>query len=134
MKTHCPGCGDPLGPHWAEDDEEPGSVAILSCFNCGHVAAWDTDLGAWRPPTTQEHDMLMADDTWLSFQQASMARQMWRIRDREQLCALLHSRLDRLGIPKDEIDALAGEIMEADYHTHPGADDLAMLGLITTEE
>lgn len=130
MKTNCPNCQAALGEHW----DEPAApsedhVAVLSCLKCGHLGVWDAEALAWRGPNREEMDLLIADETFLENQAFSLALREWRARDREKLCTVLRSRLDRLGVPEVEVAALADEIVDADYHTHPTADDARSMGL-----
>lgn len=124
--TNCPNCNAALGDHWDEGQPEE-SFAVLSCMKCGHVGVWDDEQ--WRGPNAEEMAAMISSPDYLQMQQFSMSLRLWREKDCERLRVLLHSQLDRHGVPVDAVAALAREIMDADYHTHPTEEDVAAMGL-----
>jgi len=123
LDARCPGCkGEP-----AHDLQNDGDV--LTCIYCGHVGIWEEAAGGWRPLNSDEHAALMNEEAFLEAIQYGLAFRAWRERDGVNLCAVIHSKLDRLGVSPLVIESLRDEIMTAGYHTHPTDADLSALGI-----
>lgn len=123
LDSRCPGCkGEPEDAH--QDDGD-----VITCIHCGYVGIWEAEAGGWRLLKPEEHERLMDTEAFLEAMNYGLAFRAWRERDGLSLCALLHSKLDRIGIPVSLVDDLRDEIMAAGYHTHPTSADLRALGL-----
>lgn len=122
MNTPCPGCRRETSP-----PHEAG--VVLVCPYCGYVGMWDEQDTAWRLLTPEEHAQLMEQEDYLEALQFTQAFKIWRDHDRQSLCALLYSQLEREGIPPTRIEALADAILGADYHSHMTPSDARRLGL-----
>lgn len=121
--SNCPDCR-------AESEEDrPEDSSVLTCIHCGYVGIWDSEHGGWRALKREEHVRLMDNEAFLDAMNFGMAFRAWRARDVLQLCAVIHSKLDRIGVSASLVDDLANEITAAGYHTHPTASDISALGL-----
>lgn len=121
--TDCPACR-------AESElEDPSAEAVLTCIHCGYVGIWDVQAEAWRLLRPEEHSQLMQNEEFLDSISFGYAFRSWRDRDTANLCAVLHSQLDRAGVSASMVKAVAREIIDAGYHTHPTEDDIHALGL-----
>lgn len=121
--SDCPGC------RAESETDEPGEGAVLTCIHCGYVGIWDVDAGTWRLLRPEEHAQLMKREEFLESLNFGFAFRAWRDRDTSNLCAVLHSKLDKEGLPGSLVASLAAEIIDAGYHTHPTDDDVRALGL-----
>ncbi|ASU00788.1 hypothetical protein NTR1_23 [Nocardia phage NTR1] len=123
LDARCPGCkSEP--EHTKQDDGD-----VITCMHCGYVGIWEETAGGWRVLTSEEHASLMKTEAFLEAIQFGFAFRAWRERDALNLCAVIHSKLDRAGVSASLIESLRDEIMSAGYHTHPTDSDLAALGI-----
>jgi hypothetical protein len=121
--SDCPGC------HAQSEADSPNDGEVLVCIHCGYVGIWDEAEGGWRLLTPEEHSRCMESENFIQSLQFGIAFRTWRERDRMQMCSVLHSKLDRLGVPLQVLDETADELMAAGYHTHPSETDMRSLGL-----
>ena len=123
LDPSCPGC------HGLPEDDDQNDGDVLACLHCGYVGIWEAAAGGWRTTTPEEHARLVNTEAFLDSMQFGMAFRAWRERDATNLCAVIHSKLDRVGVSSQQIVDLRDEIMSAGYHTHPTALDLQALGI-----
>lgn len=123
LDSRCPGCkGEP-------EDSQQDDGDVITCMHCGYVGIWEAEAGGWRLLNAEEHARLMDTEAFLEAQQFGFAFRAWRERDGVNLCAVIHSKLDQVGVSPAVIESLRDEIMSAGYHTHPTAADLSALGI-----
>lgn len=120
--SDCPGC------HAESEEDHPEDDSVLTCIHCGYVGIWDSEHGGWRALSREEHERVMKNETFLDAMNFGLAFRAWRARDVVQLCSVLHSKLDRIGVSTGLIDDLAEEIMASGYHTHPTDTDIHAFG------
>lgn len=123
LDSRCPGCkGEP-------EDSSQDDGDVITCIHCGYVGIWEEAAGGWRTLNREEHERLMNTEAFLEAMNYGLAFRAWRERDAANLCAVIHSKLDRAGVSNSLIETLRDEIMSAGYHTHPTDMDLRALGI-----
>lgn len=117
--TKCPTCGTEGPDSDRLNDGDALDDAYLTCAYCGYVGIWDRGAQDWRIPTSEERQVLLGSEEYLDMMEYTLTLRGWHDRDRLKLRNILLGH----NIPEDLVNNIVGDILSADFHTHPSRDE-----------